>query len=459
MAWRNQPLCQFLTVMTRELFNMRTLLFCLATLFCSVAFAQNDSTKNETNTEKMEWFADAKLGIFIHWGIYAVDGIDESWSFYNGYIGHEDYLKQTQGFTAANYKPKEWAKLIKQSGAQYTVITSKHHDGFALWDTKFGNLNAVQHSPAGKDLLTPFVKAARKEKLKLGIYYSLPDWSSDLYTDFTAKEKRYKIEEDPARWSKFLTYYQGQLGELKKRYKPDLWWFDGDWEHSAEEWEANKVRGMLLKGQANAVINSRLKGHGDYETPEQGVPLTSPESPFWELCMTMNDSWGFQHNDSNYKSANQIIRIFIDCLRMGGNLLLDIGPKADGSIPEEQVAIMKELGRWTSKHQEAIYGSRAGISTDYYYGPSTLSKDRKTLYLFVPHKPNGPIAVRGLKNKINRIRVVGNGTKLTHEIHNKPYWSAKPGLLYIDVPESVLDAQVTVIALQLDGEIAMEDKE
>ena len=426
------------------------LFFCLTTI-CVKGQAANDSL------QKMEWFNDAKLGIFIHWGIYAVNGIDESWSFYNEYISHEDYLKQIDGFTADNYKPKEWAKLIKASGAQYTVITSKHHDGFALWDTKYGNLNAVDNSAARQDLLTPFVKAVRKEKLKLGLYYSLPDWSSDLYTHFTTNERRYAIEDDSVRWSKFLNYYHSQLDELAAQYNPDLWWFDGDWEHKPEEWQAEKVRGQLLAYNQNSIINARLPQQGDYETPEQGVPLKRPKNPFWELCMTMNDSWGFQHNDNNYKTPNQIIRIFVDCLRMGGNLLLDIGPKADGTLPEEQINILEELGRWTNKHEEAIYGSRAGIPTDYYYGPSTLSKDKKTLFLFVEHKPNGPIVVRGLKNKVNRIRVVGNGTKLTQQIHNKPYWSSKAGLLYIDVPASVLDEQVTVIALQLDGEISLEE--
>ncbi|WP_420388507.1 alpha-L-fucosidase [Roseivirga sp.] len=427
---------------------------CLLLANVNPAFSQNEAD----SLTKMEWFSNAKLGIFIHWGIYAVNGIDESWSFYNGYISHEDYLKQTEGFGAENYNPKEWAKLIKESGARYAVITSKHHDGFALWDTEYGNLNAVNNAKVGRDLLSPFVKAVRKEGLKLGMYYSLPDWSSELYTHFTNSEIRYKVEDDPERWAKFKTYYQSQLNELSKAYRPDLWWFDGDWEHSAEEWEAAKVRASLLADNPKTIINSRLKDHGDYGTPEQGVPLTKPKDTFWELCMTMNDSWGFQHNDHNYKTANQIIRIFIDCLKMGGNLLLDIGPRADGTIPEEQKQVLKELGRWTEKHQEAIYGSQAGISTDYYYGPTTLSADRKTLYLFVPHKPNGPLVVRGLKNKVNRIRVVGNGTKLSQQIHNKPYWSAKPGLLYIDVPESVLDEQVTVIALLLDSEIEMEER-
>jgi alpha-L-fucosidase len=138
---------------------------------------------------------------------------------------------------------------------------------------------------------------------------------------------------------------------------------------------------------------------------------------------------------------------------MGGNLLLDIGPKVDGTIPEEQVSILEALGRWTQKHAEAIYGTRAGIPNKYYYGPTSLSSDRKTLYLYVDGKPNGPLMLKGLKNKVNRIWVVGNGTKLNYDIKMKQYWSEKPGILYIDLPEEVLDPELTVISILLDGEI------
>jgi alpha-L-fucosidase len=412
--------------------------------------AQNNATKIP---EQFEWFADAKLGIFIHWGIYAVNGIDESWSFFNGYISHEDYIKQNEGFTAKNYDPGKWARLIRDSGAQYSVITAKHHDGFALWNTEYGHFNAVNASAAQRDVLTPFVKALKKEKIKTGIYYSLPDWSYNDYTHFTRNRLRYKIGDDPERWNRFLTYYQGQLKELVHRYKPDLFWFDGDWEHTAEDWRAEQVRELLLQEQPNLIINSRLKGYGDYDTPEQGIPITKPKSKLWELCMTMNDSWGYQKNDKNYKSPNQIIRIFVDCLNLGGNLLLDIGPKADGSIPEEQVRILEALGRWTRKHKEAVYGSSAGLPPGHFYGPTTLSKDKTVLYLFLPHRPNGPIQIKGLKNKINRIRVVGKGNKLNHVISGKQYWSDVPGVVYINVPEEDLDEQVTVIALQLKGKI------
>ncbi|MCP3932356.1 MAG: alpha-L-fucosidase [Bacteroidetes bacterium] len=423
------------------------LIILFSSIFQSPSYTQNV----EVDHEKMQWFKDAKLGIFIHWGIYAVNGIDESWSFFNGYISHEDYLKQLEGFTAEKYDPVHWVKLIKESGARYSVITSKHHDGVALWDTKWGNLNIPSRTPANRDVLTPFVDALRKEKLKVGLYYSLPDWSYADYPDFKRNEKRY--EKDSMRWQRFLSYYQNQLKELADRYDPDLWWFDGDWEHSAEEWEASKVRKMLLGKNSKTIINSRLREHGDYATPEQGLPILKPKADYWELCMTMNDSWGFQRNDLNYKTPYQIIRIFVDVLKNGGNLLLDIGPKADGSIPEEQVHILQELGKWTKKHEEAIYETNAGISPEHFYGPTTLSKNKDVLYLFLNGKPNGPIVLKGLKNKINRIRVVGKGTKLDHQILMKHYWSEIPGIVYIDVPEYVLDEHVTVIAVQLKGEL------
>lgn len=410
-----------------------------------------DSTQVEQR--KMQWFKDAKLGIFIHWGLYSVNGIDESWSFYNGYISHADYLEQTNGFSAKNYNPEAWAELIKKSGAKYSVITAKHHDGFALWNTKYGNLNAVRNSAAHRDVLTPFVKALRKNDLKVGIYFSLPDWSYPDYTNFTRDSVRYMISAEPDRWQKFLNYYQGQLKELSDNYNPDLYWFDGDWEHSSEEWQAPKVRKLLLAKNPSTILNSRLNEHGDYATPEQGMPITRPKDKYWELCMTMNDSWGYQKNDHDYKTLDQIIGIFTDVIGNGGNLLLDIGPKGDGTIPEQQVEILKGLGEWTSKHKEAIYGTVAGIPKEHFYGASTLSKDKTILYLFVKGNPNGEVVLRGLKNKINRIWVVGEGTKLSHQVVGNVYWSQYPGIKYIKVPDYVLDKHMTVLAVLLDGKV------
>lgn len=406
------------------------------------------SAQQPAPDQKMQWFKDARLGIFIHWGIYAVNGIDESWSFYNGYISYDDYMKQLNGFTASAYNPAEWASLIKESGAKYAVMTSKHHDGVALWDTKLGNLNVVKKTPAARDLVTPFVAALRKQGLKVGIYFSLLDWSNPDYPNFTKNEKRYT--EDTTRWSRFMRFDFGQIGEIGKNFNPDLYWFDGDWEQSAEKWNAAEIRKMILDRNPSAIINSRLQGYGDYATPEQGLPVKRPADKYWELCMTINDSWGYQQNDREFKSPEQIINIFSECLSKGGNMLLDIGPKADGSIPSEEVNVLRELGKWTRKHAEAIYGTEGGLPSGCFYGPSTLSKDSTMLYLFVHGNPRGQVMLQGIKNKINRIYVVGNGTKLTWKEYLKPYWSTNPGLIFIDIPEMVLDTYMTVLAVVLD---------
>lgn len=415
----------------------------------TVASQENDSLK----ANRMEWFSQAKLGVFIHWGIYAVNGVSESWSFYNNYLPYDQYIKQAKGFTASKYNPREWVDLIKESGARYTVITTKHHDGMALWDTKAGQLSMKKCTPAARDLITPFAKEVRKQGLKLGLYYSLLDWSNPDYPNKTRTETRYK--NDPQRWQKFVKFNFAQLSELNSTFNPDLFWFDGDWEQSAEAWNSKGIVEMLRAHNPNVILNSRIQGYGDYATPEQGIPIIRPQDKYWELCMTINDSWGYQPTDTNFKSPYVLLRTFVDCLSMGGNLLLDIGPRQDGTIPDEEIAVLKEFGRWTSKHKEAVYDTRAGISTDYFQGYTTLNKAGDILYLYLPYRPNGSVEVKGLINKVNRIWVVGNGAMLNYKIYNKNYWSGVPGNLYIDVPETVLDKQITVLAVLLDGPIKL----
>ncbi|OPC25526.1 alpha-L-fucosidase [Elizabethkingia meningoseptica] len=579
--------------------------------------------KKADESAKMQWFQDAKLGVFIHWGIYSVNGISESWAFFNNYINHDNYMKQLNGFNASRYNPDEWTKLIKEAGAQYSVITTRHHDGISLWDSKADKaITTFKDAAAKENLIAPFVSGLKKAGIKTGLYYSLPDWSHPYYDVNTRTKKRYEIAQDPTRWKNYVKYYQTQLNELSAQYKPDLIWFDGDWEHSSAEWQAPQTLANLRKYNPNIIINSRLNNHGDYETPEQGIPVVAPQSKYWELCYTMNDSWGYQPFDRNYKTPNMIVRTLADVISMGGNLLIDIGPKADGSIPAEQVKILENLGRWTKKYSEAIYTTRqglpftnyrgksalskdgkklflyleeakdftkiygittapvsariigdtnakvnytqdkngnltlnftnaqfdkdvtvvqlnfnepvkytdkiidapislqaqlensnakdaayeiasqlhkgnnllaqsgitpdgmdmkiktssktnpevlnwisknaealydtgAGLPNGHYSGMSALSKDRQTLYLFVEGTPTGPIALKGLKNNISRIRIAGEGSIIPHHIYNKLYWSAVPGIVYIDVPKERLDKSLTVIAVLLDKPVEL----
>lgn len=411
-------------------------------------------TKTDTATisKKMQWFTDAKLGIFIHTGIYAVNGIDESWSFHNKKISHVDYMKQLKGFTLGKYNPSAWADLIAESGARYSVITTKHHDGVATYDTKMNNLSVVKATPANRDIIKPFFEELRKRNIKCGAYYSLIDWTDNNYPGFLKDSSRYKVKDDYDRWNRFRNFFQGQIKEIAVHFKPDLWWFDGDWEHSAEEWESGKVRDIILANNPVAIINGRLQGYGDYATPEQNFPVTRPPFKWWELCMTTNDNWGF-HHDNNWKTPYEVITIFADVIANGGNLLLDMGPMEDGTIPAKQVHVLKELGAWNKRNGEAVFGSIGGIPPGHFYGPTTLSKDSTTLYLFVHGKTSGPMMLKGLSNNIQSISVLGSNDVLQHKIVGKISWSAIPGIVYINLPEAVLDKYVTVIKLQLDKPI------
>jgi alpha-L-fucosidase len=407
--------------------------------------------------EKMQWFADAKLGIFIHWGIYAVNGTDESWAFYNKKMSHSAYMEQIKGFTAAQYDPYEWVDLIKNSGAKYTVLTSKHHDGVALWNTQANHWSIPKHSPAGKDVLTPFSAAVKEAGLKLGVYYSILDWSHPDYTGFTKDSSRYAIKDNPERWEKFVQFNKIQLQELMVQQNPDLWWFDGGWEHSAEEWQAPMLGKMLREHNPNVIINARLNGEGDYDTPEQNFPIQRPDEKYWELCLTTNNNWGYQQNDKNWKTPEEIIAIYTDVVSNGGNLLLDIGPMESGEIPKEQVEILEALGDWNRKNGEAVFGTVAGLPLGHYYGGSTYSKDSTCIYLFLNGNESGPIQVKGLMNKVLKAAFLSGGGEAEAKVVGKISWSQKPGLLFLswEQKRKLRKQTIPVLKLTLDGPVRL----
>ena len=385
---------------------------CLLLLFVPL-FSQAQTTTND-------WFSEARLGIFIHWGIYAVDGTSESWSFHNRETTYPQYMSQLQRFDASSYNANAWADLIAESGARYAVLTTKHHDGVALWNTQQRTpssqkglwnpkkpLSTVHQSPAARDLVTPFVQAIRSKGIRFGAYYSLLDWSHGDYPGFLKDSSRYKIANDTLRWNRFLKFMHAQVEELSLIFQPDLFWFDGDWEHSEDEWQASTIKSICKKGNPQVLLNGRLKTYGDYDTPEQNMPVTRPASKHWELCLTTNNNWGYRKTDTAWKTPYEIISLFADVVSHGGNLLLDIGPREDGTIPEEQVHVLRELGAWNKKHARAVFGTKAGIAQGHFYGPTTLSKDSTSLYLFLQGQTSGTIMIKGLSNAIREINVLG----------------------------------------------------
>jgi alpha-L-fucosidase len=412
------------------------------------------------------WFQDAKFGIFIHWGIYSVKGIDESWSFHNKKIKHSDYMAQAKGFTAKNYNPTDWANLIEQSGAKYAVVTSKHHDGVALWDTKIPYLNTPSHqkrktpfinsiaktSPAARDVYTPLVEAMRAKNLKIGVYYSLIDWSHPCYPGFLKDSTRYKIADDPERWTVFKTYNEAQILELRDAYNPDLWWFDGGWEHNASEWNAFAIRDSLKAKNTNVLINNRLPECGNYETPENSFPIHRNEKP-WELCLTLNTNWGWQPQDTAFKTPEQIIHILTDVVSLGGNLLLDIGPKADGTFPKQVHQVLEETGNWLGYYGHAIYETRAGLPKEYCELPTTTSANGHTLFVFVP---NGieTVYIKGLLPKIKSAFYLDNDARVAYEIIGKISWSSHPGLISLKTsPGNGPTPYARVVAIDLEESI------
>lgn len=207
------------------------MIFFRSLLVVSIVVAEVATCLGQQNDtlSKMEWFGKAKLGIFIHWGVYSSGKTSESWAFHNRHISHEDYMKQINEFTAEKYDPQQWAALIKKSGARYAVITAKHHDGVSLYNTKFNDLSIPKQSPAGKDVLTPLVNELRKNDIKVGMYYSLIDWTDKNYPGFLRDSVKYTIKDEPLRWEEFLAFCHGQIDEIMKLFNPDLVWFDGDW--------------------------------------------------------------------------------------------------------------------------------------------------------------------------------------------------------------------------------------
>lgn len=412
------------------------------------------------------WFPDAKLGIFLHYGIYAVDGVAESWSFYTGDLTREQYMRQLGGFTASRYDPGAWAALFARAGARYAVLTARHHDGVALWDTAAPQgLSVARDTPAGRDLLAGYADALRAHGLKVGFYYSHSDWSHPDYPTLRhpdpdsapapVNDNRFSSAapgaEDPAAWRRYLAYRDGQIRELMARYRPDLLWFDGEWERSAEQWGIDELADEILAAGPETVLNARMFHRGDYATPEQGVPTAAPEGP-WELCLTVNESWGHRPGDDRHKSVGQLVRYFTETIGAGGNLLLDVGPREDGTITPEQTARLEGLGAWIARHADAVYGTVAGLPAGHHYGPSTLSADRRTLYLVCFDPPRETVSVRGLRNRVRKVSVVGTGAELGHRVTGGLH--EVPGVLWIDAPATAdVDPHATVLALDLEGEL------
>jgi alpha-L-fucosidase len=399
--------------------------------------------------------------MFIHWGHSSQQGIELSWPLVGPIfalpqskpISVEQYHSSAATFDPQAFDPRAWARMAKEAGMQYAVLTTKHHDGYVMWDTKTTDFSVMQ-SPYGRDIVREYADAFRAEGLRVGFYFSLADWHHPDYPAFTQDDVPYQFPRgkalDPQRWPKFVEVMFAQVRELLTNYgEIACIWFDGGWERSIDQWHAPELERMIRELQPGILINDRLPGSGDYVTPEQFVP-PQPLDRAWETCMTMNESWGYNPEDTRYKSARALIHRLCEIAGKGGNLLLNVGPRGDGSLPPEQVVRIEEIAGWMSRHSESILGTTAGLEPWQFYGPSTRRDE--TVYLHLLMRPYDTVTVRGVRVKrLRSAAVLGSGEELKWFPRTTiaDMWvNPDPlGEVTIRVPEASLDPNCTVIKL------------
>src|ERR1700760_623668 len=314
--------------------------------YAQEAPASSATTQDQTRDQRMQWWHAAKFGMFIHFGVYSTIGRHE-WVMEDEAIPIGPYVEHAPIFRPKKNCPRPWARLAKQAGMKYMVMTTKHHEGFCNFDTKLTDYNAAKQGPK-RDLVREYVEAARAEGLRVGFYYSLMDWHHP-------DGARCATDEDARK--RFVAYTHGLIRELMTNYgKIDVLWYDVSWPLTREGWESDKMDAMVRQLQPDIIVNNRNQMPGDFSTPEQKI-VAETNGRAWESCMTLNDSWGYQRADDNWKSSKTVVRNLISCVRDGGNYLLNIGPKPDGSVPEESTRILTEVGAWMETNGDAIYKS------------------------------------------------------------------------------------------------------
>jgi alpha-L-fucosidase len=371
----------------------------------------------ETRDKRVEWFMDARYGMFIHWGLYSIPARGEWIRSIEG-ISNEDYQPYFDKFDPKDYNPKEWAQLAADSGMKYAVLTAKHHDGFCLFDSALTDYKST-NTPAGRDLIAEYVEAFRAAGIKVGLYYSLIDW---YHSDYPAwGDRQHPMRDNPeykdqqCNWDNYIDYMHGQVRELMTNYgKIDLVWFDFSYhEFTGEKWGTTKLLKMMRSLQPDIVVDNRMGGNihaakpesftGDYAGPEQVIPhepLIDEEGRLipWELCLTLNDHFGYCVADTNWKTSKDVIRTLVNCTSKGGNLMINVGPDANGRIPIESQNILLEVGDWLKRNGDSIYG--CGIAD--YERPDwgRFTQKGNILYGHVLEQPIGHPCLPRMKGKI-----------------------------------------------------------
>ena len=458
-------------------------------LALTTTMGQGAETQDQRDA-RMQWWREARFGMFVHWGLYS--GLAGTWD--GKPVGTSGGMEWIQNYVKADtdtyaqralplFKPapgfaREWARLAKEAGCRYVVFTSKHHEGFGLHDSKVGDYNAG--AKLHRDLVKEIVAACRAEGLKVGFYHSVIDWHHDQYAYAKSQQLPHPLHGKPypngeRNHAKYVDYLHAQVNELVSNYGPVdvLWWdyssqdFQGD-----EAWRASDLMSLVRGKQPHIIMNNRLfrsreagwasmgtegflpqldPKYGDFITPEQHIPATGMPGVDWETCMTLNTTWGYSEHDRAWKSEETLIRNLIDIASKGGNYLLNIGPKGDGSVPAESVKTMRAIGAWTKVNGEGIYGTTASAFKKLAWGRCTkkISPEGATLYLHVFNWPkDGQLLVPGLKRPVASATLLATGAKLEAQ--------AGPEGVKLLVPANAPDPISSTVVLRVTGALQVE---
>ena len=382
--------------------------------------------------EHLKWFTAARLGMFIHWGLYAIPARGE-WVKHAESLSDEAYAVYFDTFAPEDYDPTDWAQLARRAGMRYAVMTAKHHDGFCLFDSQYTDYKATR-TPAGRDLIAEYVRAFREAGLKVGLYYSLLDWHHPAYP--VAGDPFHPRRNDPAYrdhhgdLAVYQEYLHNQVRELLTNYgRIDVMWFDFSYDHmTGDAWRAGELVRMVRRLQPDIIIDNRLGGNlksstpeeyaGDFFSPEQYIPpegiVDNAGQPLpWEACITLNDHWGYDAGDHHWKSARTVVRLLVECVSKGGNLLLNVGPNARGAIPSPCRQILETVGEWLRLNGRSIYGCGPAAWPKPQWGWFTQNGAR--LYAHIEERGVGVINLRGLEGKIRYARRLSDGAEVKVE--------------------------------------------
>ena len=354
--------------------------------------------------KRMKWWHEARFGMFVHFGLYSQLGRHE-WVMNRERIPLKEYERLAKTFKPKARCPREWARLAKKAGMKYMVMTTKHHEGFCLWNTKQTSYNAVRRGPK-RDIVQDYVDACREFGLKIGFYYSLMDWHHPDGAKCAKNEKARR---------RFLDFTQGCVRELMTNYgKIDILWYDVSWPlESPERWESAKMNAMARELQPHIIINNRSQLPEDFGTPEEHIRAEGAGRA-WEACMTFNNSWGWRPTPpSDWHEPRKVVHMLQQVTSGGGNLLLNIGPMPDGSAPPEAVERLTAVGKWTGKYGEAMYGKVDRIGgLEGWSGCGTWTRRGRTGYFWVTNWPGEVLAIGGLKTRVKSVALMPEGRKL-----------------------------------------------